>query len=343
MTHHIQLTTRDGQQIEFDCEAGEDLISAAGRATILLPSICKTGGCGTCRATHINGAHHLDSCSSEALPAEARARGEVLLCRTVPLADMHLSASFDHAHVCFEPIPERDATVSEITMLGGDAVRLVLILDEDETLGSAAEFEPGQYAELTTPDGLVRRAYSIANTANWEGRLEFIIHLQPKGLFSDYLSKQALIGDRVRVRGPQGAFVLQDNGHRPRCFVAGGTGLAPMLSMLRRMVEFGENHPATLLFGVTAEQNLFKCQELDDLQAQLPHLKLQVCIWKPGEVWAGFTGTPVDALRHHLASSASKPDIYLCGPPAMIDAAEKAAQEAQIPAAQVYSERFLPT
>jgi ferredoxin-NADP reductase/ferredoxin len=343
MSHHIQLTTRDGQQIAFDCEDGEDLVSAAARSTILLPAICKSGGCGTCRAHHTGGAHQLGECSSEALPAEARARGEVLLCRTIPLADMTLSASFDHAHVSFQPIPERMATLAELKVLGGNTLRLVLTLEEDPELGSAAEFEPGQYAELTTPDGFVRRAYSIANTANWEGRLEFLIHLQPKGLFSGYLDKRATIGDRLRVRGPQGAFVLQDNGNRPRCFVAGGTGLAPMLSMLRRMVEFGETQPATLLFGVTSESNLFECSEIADLQAQLPQLKVDICVWKPGAGWFGFVGTPVDALRQHLEATAAKPDIYLCGPPAMIDAAEKAAQAAGVQAAQVYSERFLPT
>lgn len=343
MSHHIQLTTRDGQQIAFDCEDGEDLVSAAARSTILLPAICKSGGCGTCRAHHTGGAHQLGECSSEALPAEARVRGEVLLCRTIPLADMTLTASFDHAHVSFQPIPERWATLTELTALGGHTVRLVLTLEDDPELGCAAQFEPGQYVELTTPDNRVRRAYSIANTANWDGRLEFLIHLQPRGLFSGYLEKRAVLGDRLGVRGPQGAFVLQDNGNRPRCFVAGGTGLAPMLSMLRRMAEFGETQPAMLLFGVTSEANLFESREMADMQAQLPQLAVQACVWKPSGNWSGFVGTPADALAQHLASAAVKPDIYLCGPPAMIDAAEKVAQAAAVPAAQVYSERFLPT
>ena len=342
-THQIQLTTRDGQQIAFDCAEGEDLVSAAARATIMLPALCKSGGCGTCRASHTGGKHALGECSSEALPAEARARGEVLLCRTYPLADLTLDAPFDHAHVSFQPIPVRQATLSELADLGGNTVRLVLQLEDDAELGSAAEFEPGQYVELTPPDASVTRAYSIANTSNWDGCLEFLIHLQPNGKFSGYLANTAQPGDRLSVRGPQGGFVLQDNGTRPRCFVAGGTGLAPMLSMLRRMSEFGESNAAHLFFGVTSENDLFGQAEIAGMQSQLPQLKTEICVWKASADWQGFTGTPVDVLIRHLDSTESKPDIYLCGPPAMIDAGEKAALAAGIPAKQIFSERFLPT
>lgn len=341
-THRITLTTRDGQPIEFDCADGEDLVSAAARATIMLPAICKSGGCGACRATHSSGAHHHGECSKEALPEEARQRGEVLLCRTYPEADLALQAPFDHSHVSFQPIPERQALLSELHDIGGNTVRLILTLEEDDELGTAAEFEPGQYVELTIPDGSVTRAYSIANTANWEGRLEFLIHLQPQGKFSTYLATSATAGDRLRVRGPQGGFVLQDNGTRPRCFVAGGTGLAPMLSMLRRMAEFGEMNACTLLFGITRASDLFGLDDIEQLRTCLPHLQVEVCVWQADEGWQGFIGTPVDALARYLATGIS-PDIYLCGPPAMIDAAERRALETGIAASQIFSERFLPT
>jgi len=341
-THRITLTTRDGQPLEFDCEAGEDVISAAARATILLPAICKNGSCGACRASHVSGAHHHDDCSQAALPAEARARGEVLLCRTYADSDLKLQAPFDHSHVSFQPIPERQAKLSQLDDIGGNTVRLILTLEEDEQYGTSAEFEPGQYVELSTPDGSVTRAYSIANTANWEGKLEFLIHLQPQGKFSSYLSGQATIGDLLKVRGPQGGFVLQDNGTRPRCFVAGGTGLAPMLSMLRRMAEFGEMNACTLLFGVTRHADLFGLDDIAAMQASLPQLQTEVTVWQADADWQGSVGTPVDALQKLLATGL-KPDIYLCGPPAMIDAAEQAALTAGVPAGQIFSERFLPT
>lgn len=342
-SHHIQLTTRDGQQITFECDEGEDLVSAAARSTIMLPAICKSGGCGACRATHTNGAHTHGDCSSEALPPEARQRGEILLCRTYPQADLSLTAPFDHSHISFQPIPERYARISLLNDIGGNTRRLVLQFEEDAEFGIAAEFEAGQYVELTTPDGTVTRAYSIANTSNWDGKLEFLIHLQPQGKFSTYLGMTARIGDRLRIRGPQGGFVLQDHGNRARCFVAGGTGLAPMLSMLRRMAEFGDSNPCTLLFGVTQESDLFGLDDIRQLQDSLPQLRVQICVWKAEPNWQGFSGTPVDALRQYLCTENINPDIYLCGPPAMIDAAEKLAGEKGIPSTQLFSERFLPT
>jgi NAD(P)H-flavin reductase len=124
--------------------------------------------------------------------------------------------------------------------------------------------------------------------------------------------------------------------------VAGGTGLAPMLSMLRRMAEFQEPHPARLYFGVNRAEELFCLTELEALKVELPQLQVIVCVWKPDQDWLGFCGTPVDALNQDLDDLKVMPDIYLCGPPALIDAAEAAARAQGVPIEQVYSERFLP-
>ncbi|TAN50648.1 MAG: oxidoreductase, partial [Methylococcaceae bacterium] len=202
--------------------------------------------------------------------------------------------------------------------------------------------EPGQFMELEVPEQAIKRAYSLANTGNWEGKLEFLIRLQPGGRFSTWLKDQAQPGQSLRVHGPQGAFGLSESGLRPRWFVAGGTGLAPMLSMLRRMAELQEPHPARLYFGANRAEEFFCLPELQALQAELPQLQLILCVWKPEADWQGFRGTPVDALRKDLAEAGVSPDIYLCGPPALIDAAETAARALGVPDRQIISERFLP-
>lgn len=344
--YQINLTTRDGKQIAFDCGAGEDLVSAAARANIIMPGSCKSGGCGGCRASHAGGDYLHDEHSSEALSAEARQRGEILLCRTRPQSDLLVQAPFAEAQIAFGKLPERWAEVVELADIGGDTRRLVLRLEDDAEYGAAAEFEPGQYVELTTPaeagaHGGITRAYSLANTSNWEGRLEFLIHLQPGGAFSGYLAQAAALGQRLKVRGPQGAFVLREDALRPRVFVAGGTGLAPMLSMLRRMAEYGDATPATLLFGVGSEEQLFGAEDIAVVQAELPQLQVKLCVWRASPEWPGVTGTPVDLLAQYLKENDAQPDIYLCGPAAMIAAAEKAAAAAGVPLEQVHSERFL--
>ena len=108
------------------------------------------------------------------------------------------------------------------------AISLTLRLQPDPEAGSAAEFSPGQYMELTLPGTDIRRAYSLANLPNWEGRLDFLIRLQPGGTFSTWLGTQARVGDVLSVRGPLGSFVLDEVSVRPRCFVGGGCGLASL-------------------------------------------------------------------------------------------------------------------
>lgn len=341
-THAIELTTRDGEQFRFDCAADQNLLEAAATAHIGLPAQCGQGNCGTCYADVTHGGFTLGKHNPAALPADKVEKGGTLLCCTFPTSDMRIALPFDHDRILMGEIPIRNAEITAIDCVGENTLRLELCLAPDEDGGNLAEFEPGQFMELEVPGQDIKRAYSLSNTGNWEGRLEFLIRLQPGGLFSTWLTDQAAVGQTLIVHGPKGAFGLAETGLRPRWFVAGGTGLAPMLSMLRRMAEFGEPHPARLYFGANRAEDLFCQTELKALQAELPQLRVIYCVWKPDDNWQGFSGTPVDALAQDLADATVMPDIYLCGPPALIDAAEAAARAKGVPDKQVLSERFLP-
>jgi NAD(P)H-flavin reductase/ferredoxin len=340
-TFDIDLTTSDDQHVRFACGTAETLLEAAARASIVLPSECKSGGCGACRVTCRSGDTETGTCSDEALPPAARARGDILLCRTQPRSALSLVAPFDHAAISFVTIPVRDAAVVAIEDVGGSVRRLVLQLAADDVLGAAAEFEPGQFMEVDVAGQGLRRAYSLANTGNWEGRLEFLVRRQPGGRFSAWLWDMAAIGDGVVVRGPQGRFTLRETSLRPRILVAGGTGLAPMLSMLRHMAEFQDVTPVQVFFGVNRRDDLFALDTLEGLRAELPGLGVTPCVWEADPAWRGFVGTPVDALRHHLAVGAASPDVYLCGPPGLLRAAQAATRAAGVPDAQVFSEAFV--
>jgi len=341
-THAIELTTRDGEQFRFECAEDRNLLEAAASARIVLPAQCGQGNCGTCYADVTGGDFTLAKHNAAALSADDAAKGGTLLCCTFPRSDLRISLPFDHDRVLLGEILVRNAEITAIDPVGGNTLRLELHLELSGDGGSVAEFEPGQFMELEVPGQGIKRAYSLANTGNWEGRLEFLIRLQPGGLFSTWLREQAMVGQPLVVHGPKGAFGLVENGLRPRWFVAGGTGLAPMLSMLRRMAEFQEPHPTRLYFGANRAEELFCQAELKALQAVLPQLQVIYCVWKPDDHWQGFCGTPVDALAQDLADATMLPDIYLCGPPALIDAAEAAARAKGVPEAQVLSERFLP-
>lgn len=341
-THSIDLATRDDRHVRFECGETETLLEAADRVSIVLPSACKSGGCGACRVTCRDGDIASDPCSDEALPPEARQRGDILLCRTRPRSALTLDAPFDHAAIGFVAIPLREATVAELEDVGGNVRRLVLQLADDDALGCAAQFAPGQFMEIDVPGQGLRRAYSLANTSNWDGRLEFLVRLHPAGRFSAWVRDGARIGARVQVRGPQGRFTLREGSLRPRYLVAGGTGIAPMLSMLRHMAEMQDATPAHVFFGVNRVEDVFALDSLERLRADLPGLAVTTCVWQAGADWAGFAGTPADALRERLAQGDASPDIYVCGPPALIRAAEAASLAAGVPQAQLFSEVFRP-
>lgn len=338
--HAIELTTRDGQTLRFDCSSGQTLLEAAAEAQLLLPSQCRQGSCGACHANATRGDYLLGEHSPHALPA---GEGSLLMCRTWPRSDLAVALPFDADRIARSAIPRREATIAALEPLSEDTVRLELHLQPDDSGASVAEFEPGQFMELELPETGLRRAYSLANTGNWEGRLEFLVRLQPGGRFSGWLREQAQPGQTLVVHGPQGAFGLRENGLRARWFVAGGTGLAPLLSMLRRMAEFQEPHPVRLYFGVNRREELFGRAQLDALRAELPALQVTECVRQPDAAWSGFAGTPVDALARDLDGLASFPDLYLCGPPGLIDAAQALAQDKGVPAAQIFSERFVAT
>lgn len=338
--HQITVTTRDGHELSFGCSDDCDVVSAAEQVNIKLPSLCRDGGCGACIGHCHSGQYVLGRINSAMLSNDAVAKGEVLLCRTYPKQDLQLSVPYDYAHICFGKQNRRQATISDLEEIAERTLRLKLKLIEDET-GLAVEFEPGQCMELEIPGTEVRRAYSLANTGNWHGELEFLIRLQAGGKFSGYLDQQAQPGQILNVYGPNGAFGLHADSFSPAIFIAGGSGLAPFLSILRRLAEWGEDRAIHLLFGVNRENELFCLGELEKLQQQLPGLTVTLCLWKPAEGWSnGFCGTPADALLEYLIDKPDDYDVYLCGPPLLISAATQVALSQGIDERKIYAEKF---
>jgi ferredoxin-NADP reductase/ferredoxin len=337
--YKINLLTRDGATIAFDAEPEETLLAAAERANIYPPSSCRQGGCGVCRVTAVSGDITLDAYSEAALSARARAAGETLLCCAHAQSDVTLHAPYDQQAVAFAPEPVRRATVVALEPAGASAMRLQLQYQDDPEHGRAAQFLAGQFAELELPGAGVKRAYSVASTPNWDGALEFLVRLQQQGAFSTYLRERAAPGDELIVHGPKGQFTLDDASLAPRWFVCGGTGLAPALSMLRQMAEFADARACRLFFGVNRVEEVFARDAIDALRAALPQLSVTLCVWKPESDWRGFTGTPAEAMAQALAGTPEQPDIYVCGPPALIDAVTRAAAGGS---GRVFCEQFAP-
>jgi ferredoxin-NADP reductase/ferredoxin len=339
--HPVTLTTTDGERLEVVCAPGQSVLDAAAEAGAALPASCRSGTCGSCHASVCDGGYELLAHSEAALPAERRARGEVLLCRTVPREALSVALPYGSSAILYGGVPVRDGEITALEEVARDTVRLEVRLTDDGE-GLDCQFDPGRFAELEVPGEGVKRAYSLANTGNWEGLLEFYIRLRPGGAFSAYLRERARVGARLIVHGPQGAFGLRETGLRPRWFVAGGTGLAPLLSMVRHMAEWQEPHPARLFLGVNEEADVFGVAELDAVAAELPGFEYEVCVWRPGGSWTGSVGTPAGRVAAALADLGDIPDIYVCGPPPLVDAVTRAVAGV-VPEEHIFHERFLAT
>lgn len=339
--YQIKATTQDGGDVDFECRSNEDIITAALRHDIYLMSSCREGGCATCKALCTDGDYELSGCSVQALPPDEEEDGQVLLCKCFPRSDMTLELPYTYDRITFEEIGSREGIVAEVNTLSSNVVQLIIELKEDESGKRSVQFAPGQFMELTIPGTDTVRSYSPANLPSTEGRLEFLIRLLPDGQFSTYLKERAKVDDIIRVQGPMGVFSLVENGLRPRYFIAGGTGIAPVISMVRRMHDWSEPQETRIYFGVTHMHEAFYAEELKTLEREMANLDVKLCVWHADDGWPYEKGNAIDVLRSDLEKSPVKPDIYLCGPPAMVDAAYRVCEEFDIPKGQIYLEKFL--
>lgn len=181
------------------------------------------------------------------------------------------------------------------------------------------------------------RAYSFSSLAgSREGR--FLIRNVPGGMMSQWLTQRAQPGDRLSLSGPMGSFYLR-SGERPLLMLAGGTGLAPLLSMLETLQARGSTRPVTLLYGVTLDCDLVKTGELDAFTRQLSQFR-----WLPVVSDAQSNCPQRGYVTEHLDDAMlnnGDVDIYLCGPPPMVNAVATALRERGISPAGFWYEKFI--
>jgi propane monooxygenase reductase subunit len=183
------------------------------------------------------------------------------------------------------------------------------------------EFRAGQYVDILVPGTNEWRSYSMANPPSRNTVLEIEIKLMSGGLCSEYVARHLTLGERLIIQGPYGNFYLRDS-TREALFIAGGSGMAPILALLRDMAEKQSQRTVTYFYGARAQHDLFHLEELHKLEQQLPHFRFIPALSEPttDEAWDGATGLITDVVKRFVASGADK-EAYMCGPTAMIDAA----------------------
>ncbi|WP_241622894.1 benzoate 1,2-dioxygenase electron transfer component BenC [Rosenbergiella australiborealis] len=333
MTYTIALNFEDGVSRFIQCNANEKVLDAAYRQQINLPMDCSDGVCGTCKCQCESGRFDLgDDYLEDALSDSEREQNMVLTCQMVPESDCIItvpmaSSLCKTAQQCFQ------TSITNINALSPTTLELTLECAETEI-----HFLSGQYVNLSTAQGDITRPYSFSNLPG-SSTLIFLIKNVPNGAMSGYLTQQAKPGDTMTITGPQGSFYLREV-TRPLLLLAGGTGLAPMLSILYSLQQRASSMPIHLLYGVSKDCDRVKSDVLTELTQQLPNFTFQLCVSDP-TTSEPLTGHITDHLRpEHLHGG--DVDIYLCGPPTMVESVIATLKEQQIAPTNFYYEKFTP-
>ncbi len=326
--------------LAFEQEPGEPtILRAALRAGIGFPYECQSGGCGCCRFRLKSGTVDVLWPDAPGWTARDKRRGFFLACQTRARGDVEIAARIDEA--CRPKIPPRRhrAKLVEWEDLTPDMRRFVFSLED-----APADFLPGQYALLSVSDG-PERCYSMSNLPNPDGVMEFVIRKVPGGRVTQALFAAGK-GAAVTIDAPYGLAHLSLDSTRDVLCVGGGSGLAPMLSILRgilrreerpRRIDFyyGARGPADLITP-SAFPDLAQARDRYRFVPVLSDLQAAAAV-----DWQGRTGLVHEAVAADLAASLAEREIYFAGPPPMAEAMQRMLMlDHQVPFQQIHYDRF---
>jgi NAD(P)H-flavin reductase/ferredoxin len=329
--------------VELRVGSKETLLQAALNQGIAFPHDCRAGGCGACKCRLVKGKVRELTDKSYILSAEELRDNYVLACQSIPQSDIEVEVQLQDAGTPVQT-QRSPARITRLAPLTHDILQVALTLDH------ALEFTPGQYCDLSPSAGTaagVKRSYSFANVPEPNGtsrNAEFFIRKVPGGRFTEWLFNEAQIGDSLEVTAPFGEFVLRESSAPILC-IAGGSGLAPVLSMLQGALRsLRRPREVTLIFGARRQQDLYMLGTIDALRREWPVRFdfVPILADEPtASTWQGRRGMIVDHLDDVLGESLGDQQAYLCGPPGMIDSCISGLKAGGVPASEVSFDKFL--
>lgn len=320
----------------FPVAPGETVLEAAQRAGIALPYSCRAGVCGSCKATLLEGGCAYPRNPPVALSGTSPSQHAILLCQAVPTENLLIEA---REVTSVEDIARRqlDVVVARKWMLAPDVIGLHL----QPAVGQPRlQWLPGQYLDVLLDEGR-RRPFSIANHPQADGSIELHVRHVSGGGFTSWVHDSLKEGDALRIEGPLGTFVPREDSERPMVFMAGGTGFAPVKAIVEHFMALGTRRPMRVYWGARSAEDLY-LRELAASWANTAHdLVFHAVISDPEQ--AARSGLRMGLV--HEAVLEDQPDlsgydVYMSGPPAMIDAGRKLFTEAGLSEERLYYDSF---
>lgn len=337
-THTVVLCFQDEAEKSIDVPEAQTVLASALEQGLQLASQCRSGSCGTCIVRVRHGDTEMVSGRATALLPSEYASGQRLACSTYVRSNARFDVPYE-SELILGPAPRQwQSRVSGLENLSESVVRLTVELER----GARLPFKSGQYARLRVPNSDEWRSYSMATTPAELPRLEFLVRILPAGAMSGYLQRSCAIGDTITVDGPYGSFVLHDS-IEPHLLIAGGTGLAPILAMLDTLrTRRGKRPKITLCFACMTERDLYYVDELALRSSWMPNLDVRVSVTAPTTAdYSGNVGTPLSLIEDGDIAAGVR--AYVCGPPAMIQAARELLANRGLPEDAISAEQFLPS
>lgn len=302
----------------LEVEAGQTILDAALRSGLYLPHACSKGVCSACKIQVLQGEIDLGEASEFALLDSERQDGKCLACCATPLSDLVVEADIDS-----EPDAEhhlvRDyqGVVTNIRELAPQIKSIFLALGDE-----GIDFQAGQYVNLSIP-GLEGepRAFSIASPPSSGNVIELNVALVEGGEATHYLHDELTVGDVLNFSGPYGQFYVRKSLPEPMLFLAAGSGLSGVKSMIMELVESNDPRPVTLIFGAEDWQGVYY-EELFRLYAEEhPNFIVLLAVNESKSTLCkeGHWGCLQELANEHFEGKFEGLNAYVCGPPSMVD------------------------
>lgn len=328
-----------GKTVEAD--DGTWMYDVCDEAGSGIPFACKAGACGTCATEVLNGGESLGTPGARELRTLETKGLDPAKFRLPCLADVHGDVVFGASAGAAESgasLPIHDVVVESYRPLNLTVAEIRFYVESD---GFA--FRPGQYMILHAPGGeqVVRRSYSISTPPSDRRHFEICVRAVSGGFGSNFVHRLRP-GDRLKVEGPYGDFVLHEESRRAILMIATGTGMSPIKSMLLHLLDTRSRRKVRLFFGLRSDADLFYTDLLRGLSAHYPEFSHEIILSAPDPTrWAGPRGRVTDLITDRFdPRDAESTEAYICGGRDMIECSRQLLLEKGLPASAIYHENF---
>ena len=316
--------------VEFEIKPSQTILEAAISSGITLPYGCRSGSCGSCKATIIKGEVFHEDIMPGVLTDQDKSEQNFLLCKTYATSDVTITSPVEKK---LDEFPKKitPVRVEKLNLLNHDVMQILLKLPAGENL----QFKAGQYLEFILKDG-ARRAFSMANAPS-DDLIELHVRLIEGGTFTNYVFNEMKEKSIHRIEVPIGNFYLRES-DRPMIFVAGGTGFAPIKSIINDYYRAGEERNIYLYRGFKTHKDLYQDEVVDNWKKNINNFEA-INIYSE-EVVNGQEKSLVHKKVIKDLGQLDSFDVYCCGAPGMIEVAYKEFVEAGLNPNSFYSDAF---